>query len=399
MVLPLTVALVMGLLVGSVPLPVVLRGGLVLQAALSRAARPGRTPPDPDDLHPNELALLSGGPVRVGETVVMDAFLQGRIRQQSAGGLFTLVGPSRPYTHERDLVRREFLAAFKSRVGVSAREMVRRVVVGRGVEQLCDDLVASGLIVDSPELRRALRARARAPRTIRGMRVVSLLVAAGGAGAFFFVEPGSTALTFLAGGLASAAALVVVQAVLTATGGPFLNPNTPAGNAVVELAERRYGVPAAQTDGTRSTDEEMMTRDRAVRYTAVAGFHALRESASRTRDGRVSSARHSSDTRQDLSVPIVHAGDPGDAGDTDAGSVLLEDLCAFADLCQDPDSSGAGPEAGPSGNGGWGGLEFSGDGGGSASDSWSGGGGSGGGDGGSGGGDGGGGGGGGGGGE
>ncbi|WP_150243319.1 TIGR04222 domain-containing membrane protein [Nocardiopsis quinghaiensis] len=360
----LVVAAAVGLVVGSVPLPAVLRGRFALSAALSRVARSRRTPPDPDALHPNELALLSGGPVRVGETAVMDALLHGRVRQRSEGGFLTLVGRFRPHPHEKDPVRRDLVAAFRNRVGVSAREMLRRVVTGRGVERLRDDLAVSGLIVDSPRLRQALRRRARTPGTIRGMRVASLLVAAGGAGVFFFVEPGNTALALLAGGLASAAVLAIAQVVLAATGGPSLSPNTPAGNAVVELAGQRYGVPTAQADDPCPADR--MTCDRAVRYTAVTGFRALREAASRSQGSRNSSARRSPDAHQDLSPPVVHAGGTGDPGGTDAGPVLLEDLWAFAELCQGPDPSGGGSGRGASGDDGWGGgLGSSGDGGGS----------------------------------
>ncbi|NYH53972.1 uncharacterized protein (TIGR04222 family) [Nocardiopsis arvandica] len=361
MALYLVVALVVGLAVGSVPLPAILYGRSALRAALREADKSRRIPPDPDDLHPNELALLSGGPVRVGETAIMDAFLDDRIRRQSAGGFLTLVGRLRPYPHEKDLVRKGLVSAFRNRVGVGAREILRKVVAGRGVERLRTDLAASGLIVDSPALRRALGRRARTPGTIRGMRAVSLLVAAGGAGVFLLVEPGATALAFLVGGLACTAALVAAQAVLTATGGPSPSPNTPAGNTVVERAAQRYGVPSARATDTRSVDR--MTRDRAVRYTAVTGFRALREAAPRRRDGRASSARRSPDTHQDPSLAVVHAGGTEDAGGTDTDSVLLEDLCAFADLCQGPDPSGGGSGGGSSDNG-WGGdFGSSGDGG------------------------------------
>lgn len=168
MALYLVVALVVGLAVGSVPLPAILYGRSALRAALREADKSRRIPPDPDDLHPNELALLSGGPVRVGETAIMDAFLDDRIRRQSAGGFLTLVGRLRPYPHEKDLVRKGLVSAFRNRVGVGAREILRKVVAGRGVERLRTDLAASGLIVDSPALRRALGRRARTPGTIRG---------------------------------------------------------------------------------------------------------------------------------------------------------------------------------------------------------------------------------------
>ncbi|PDP89129.1 TIGR04222 domain-containing membrane protein [Glycomyces fuscus] len=393
--LSLVAALIVGLVVGGIPLSAVLNGRSALKAALRSSSPTRRTPLDPDELEPNELALLAGGPVRVGETAVMDAFLHGRLRQQSAGGLFTLVGPSRPHTHEKNGVRRELVRVFRNRVGVSALEMLRRVVNGQGVEKLRTGLAGAGLIVDSPRLRRALRRRERAPRTVRRMRTLSLLVAAGGAAVFFLGEPGATALGLLAGGLAASAALVASQVVMTATGGPSLSPNTPAGNAVLELARERYGSPEegtarADSTGTRSADR--MTRDHAVRYTAVTGFRSLRESVSLRQGGRTPSVPDPAGAQQDPVAVAAHTGGSGGTGDTDSDSVSLETLCSFAGLCQGSGDPGGRSNGGGSGSEGWGGdFGHYGDGGGWGGDGgsgggWGGDGGSGGGDGGGGGG-------------
>lgn len=366
--LPLAAALTVGLVIGGVPLSAVLRGGSALRSALRRPAPTDQSPPDPDGLEPNELALLAGGPVRVGETAVMDAFLSGRIRQQPAGGLFTLVGPSRPYTHEKDGVRRELVKVFRKRVGVSALEMLRRIVAGRGVEKLRAGLAESDLIVDSPRLRRALRRRERAPRTIRRMRSVAILAAAAGAAVLFLVEPGAVALGLLVAGLGALAALVAAQVVMAATGGPTLSPNTPAGNAVLELARRRYGVPEAGS--TWSGPAGAMARDHAVRHTAVTGFRSLRASASRQRVRRAGEDHEPAQVHQDPVPVAAHTGggegpaDAGGAGGADSESVTLESLCLFAELCQGPGGSddrsvgteGWGGDFGHYGDGGgWGG--------------------------------------------
>lgn len=415
-VLPLAAALLAGLVIGGIPLLTVLNGGSALKAALRRSASDHRALPDPDELEPNALALLAGGPVRVGETAVMDAFLHGRIRQQSAGDFFTLVGPSRPYTHEKDSVRRELVRVFRKRVGVSALEMLRRVVTGQGVQKLRKELAKADLVVDSPQLRQALRRRESVPRTIRWRRAVSLLVAAGSAAVFFLVEPSTIALGLLVGGLAASAALVVAQVVMKATGGASLSPNTPAGNAVLELARQRYGAAGTGSTGTDSggTDSistgsggtnstvasptavhpaDGMTRDQAVRRTAVTGFRALRASASRQQGGRTPSVQGSSSARQDsaaVTAPTSGSGGTngaGGAGDTGSDSVDLETLCSFADLCQGSGASGGRSGGDGSGDDGWGGdFGHHGDGGGWGGGSGSGGG-WGGGDGGSGGGD------------
>ncbi|WP_150250453.1 TIGR04222 domain-containing membrane protein [Nocardiopsis deserti] len=362
--LSLVAALIVGLVIGGIPLSAVLKGNSALRSALRGPSPAHRPPPDPGELEPNELALLAGGPVRVGETAVMDAFLHGRIRQQSAGGLFTLVGPSRPYTHEKGVVRRELVKVFRKRVGVSALEMLRRIVAGQGVEKLRTGLAGAGLIVDSPRLRRALRRRERAPRTIRWMRSVALLVAAGGAAVFLLAEPGAIALGLLAGGLSASAVLVASQVVMAATGGPTLSPNTPAGNAVLELARQRYGASAAGTAGADSTGthpDDGMTRDHAVRHTAVTGFRSLRASASRQQVGRVRSDQESAQLQEDPIPVTAHTGGGGDpsgaegTGGADSDSVSLETLCSFADLCQGPGGSGDGSGGGSSGNEGWGG--------------------------------------------
>ncbi|WP_159945256.1 TIGR04222 domain-containing membrane protein [Nocardiopsis sp. FR6] len=393
----LVAALAVGLAVGALPLLGILRASRALRAArrlaADSAAGSGSAPADPGDLNPYELALLCGGPVRVGETAVTDAFLHGRVRQRTSGGFFTLVGPSRPYTHEKSPVRRDLVKAFKNRVGVSAREMVRRVVHGKGVQRIRSDLARAGLIIDSDQLRHSLRARGKAAGAIRWMRTLAVFVAVGGVGGFLLMESVTIPLALLTAGLACAAVLVAAQAVVAATGGPALLPNTPAGDAVVALARERYGLPSGRTsDGGRASDA--MTRDRAVRSTAVTGFLGLRRSASsagarhlRSGTPRTSSTP-SSDSGSASVDNVLYASHPGAVAEAEPESrpdlIDLDGLCAFADLCQDPPGSGAG--GGTSGDGGWSGG-FPGTGGGSSGSGDSGGGWGGGGDSGGGGGD------------
>ncbi|GAA1455175.1 TIGR04222 domain-containing membrane protein [Nocardiopsis tropica] len=359
-ILFLALGAVAGLLVGGVPLLRVVRGHLGLRAALRRS--PGPVPaPDPDELSPNELAFLAGGPVRVGETAVVDAFLDDRIRSQAAGGLFTLVGPGIPYAHEKDPARRALVKAFKKRVGISARKMVRRVVTGRGVKQIRRDLVEARLVVDTPEVRAILERRAGLPRTIRVRRVLALLVAAVGAGTFFLVEPTNPGLAALAGGLTASALLVVAQAVLAATGGPAVLPNTAAGDEVVSRARERYGNTTALTTAE-------MTRDQAVRRTAVTGFRALRAGGRDRSSSRAVSGDGSPAFSPDLTAANAGSGGLGDAGG--GGGVIDQNaLCEFAELCQGgtSESGGSGGDgwnggfdgsdgSGGSGDGGWGGF-------------------------------------------
>ncbi|WP_433698108.1 TIGR04222 domain-containing membrane protein [Nocardiopsis sp. CA-288880] len=354
-----------GLLVGGVPLLRVVRGHLGLRAALRRS--PGPAPaPDPDELSPNELAFLAGGPVRVGETAVVDAFLGDRIRPQAARGFFTLVGPGVPYAHEKDPARRVLVKAFKKRVGVSAREMVRRVVTGRGVEQIRRDLAGARLVVDTPEVRAILERRAGIPRAIRGRRVLSLLVAAVGAGTFFLAEPTNPGLAALVGGLTASALLVVAQAVLAATGGPAVLPNTAAGDEVVSRALERYGSTAAL-----STAE--ITRDQAVRRTAVTGFRALRAGGRDRSPSRAVSGDGSPAFSPDLTAANTVSAGGGDAGGG-GGAVDQNALCEFAELCQGGTSESGG-SSGDGWNGGFDGAGGSGSGGGWGSGGWGGGGG------------------------
>lgn len=349
-VLVLGTALLVGLAVGGAPLVTVLRAGLVLRSALRSAADgnadPGDVAPDPDDLDPHELALLCGGPVRVGETALMDAFLHGRIRQQPFGGLLTLVGPSRHPFHEKNLVRRDLVKALRGRAGVSAREVVSRVATGRGVGRHRAKLVEAGLIVDSPRLRKSLRAREKAARTIRRMRLLGLLVGAAGASALLLART-DTAWAALVAGTAAVVALTVARAVMSASGGPVPRPNTSLGNKVVEVARERYG-PSSDLLSVGTRLHGGMTRDQAIRCTAVVGFRALRGFAPSRYDG----------SRYDGGA----GGESVARGDAAASTgqiepTSLESVGAFAERCQSSSGGGRGDSSGE----GWGGgIVFSG---------------------------------------
>ncbi|WP_152487017.1 TIGR04222 domain-containing membrane protein [Nocardiopsis halotolerans] len=344
MLLTLVISLVVGLVVGAVPPLAILRGGFALKAELRRSEPAPQPPPDPEELTPNELALLSGGPVRVGETAIMDAFLHGRIRQDS-DGLLTLVGPSRHHVHEKDPVRRELVKTTRTESGTSAREILGRIITGRGMDQLRTNLASSGLIVDSPGLSQALSTREKALKVVRPLSTVLLLTVAVDVLLFFFVDPGPTPLVLIVGGLGALTTLSAARAATAVTGGASPRPNTPAGNAVVGAARERYGAhtPLPPPTGPRSADG--MSLDHAIRRTAVTGFRSLR---------RAAPARRSAKDDHDRSVSIIHGGDTDSASETESDSVTLEVLCAFADLCQGLTSSGGD---------GWGGFGLSGDGG------------------------------------
>lgn len=328
------IAVVAGLVVGVIPLLTVIRSRVALNAAIKRT--PAWSPPDPDELAPEELAYLAGGPVRVAETVIMDLYLSGRIRHQAAPGFFTLVGPSTPYVHEKSLIRRAIIRAYRDRLGLTAREMMRRAMAGSGMIDIADGLKASRLRVDSPGLSRLLVSREQVPSLIRWMRTLSVLVGVV-SGGFYLVEPGNVFLGLLVGGFAASVMLSVDKAVLDSTGGAVLLATTPAGRAVVAEAKDRYGVVA------QSTAE--LDRESAVRYTAVTGFLALRDAVPgeirpRSAPSRTSSAPGSS-------------GGVGDSGTVESSiddGIRLESLCGFAEVCQG-ETGGSGSS---SGGDGWG---------------------------------------------
>ncbi|WP_082376009.1 TIGR04222 domain-containing membrane protein [Nocardiopsis sp. NRRL B-16309] len=335
-VVSLVIAVVAGLAVGAVPLLTVLRSRAALNAAIGRT--PAVSPPDPDDLDPEELAYLAGGPVRVAETVVMELHLSGRIRHQAAQGFFTLVGPSTPYTHEKSLIRRTIIRGYRDRTGLTAREMIRRAMGSGGMIAIADGLKASRLRVDAPGLSRLLASREKVPSRIRWMRALSLLVGVAAGVFHFLVEPGAVSLGFLVGGFVALVALSVAKAVLDATGGATLLATTPAGRAVVAQAGERYEVEA------QSTAE--LDRAVAVRFTAVTGFRALRGVATATT--RTRPARRHTSPAPGSSGGTVNS---GGAESTIDDGVRLQSLCAFAETCQG-ETGGAGSS---SGGDGWGG--------------------------------------------
>lgn len=348
-VLVLGVALVVGLTVGSVPLVDVLRARSALRSALTSAdggnTESHRVPPGPDDLDPYQLALLCGGPVRVGETALMDAFLHGRIRQhrqQPHEGVLTLLGPSRHHLHEKDLVRRDLVKAFRGRAGVSAREVVSRVATGRGTARHRAELAEAGLIVDSPRLRRSLRAREKAAGTIRRMRPLGSLVAATGAGTLLLARTNTMPWALLVAGLSAVVALMVAKTVMSASGGPVLRPNTCLGNRVVEAARERYG-PSTDLLPVDTRLHSGMTRDQAIRCTAVVGFRALRGLAS----ARYDASRYDGGTGGEF---IARGDATVSTGQIEPTS--LEVLGAFAERCQSPPGGGKGDSSGE----GWGGI-------------------------------------------
>ncbi|WP_304453871.1 TIGR04222 domain-containing membrane protein [Nocardiopsis sp. YSL2] len=332
----LVIAVVVGLVVGVIPLQTVIRSRAALNNAVKRT--PSVSPPDADDLKPEELAYLAGGPVRVAETIIMDLYLSGRIRHQAPRGFFTLVGPVTPYVHEKSLIRRTIVLAYRDRSGLTAQEMIRRATTSGGMIALADGLKASRLRADSLGLSRLLASREKVPSRITWMRTLSLLVGIV-AGGFYFVEPGTVSLGLLVGGFFASAMLSVDKAVLDSTGGATLLTTTPAGRAVLARAEERYKVVA------QSTKE--LDRDLAVRYTAVTGFRALREA--------VPGAYRSSSASRHTSAAPGPSGGIGDTGVVEPSNddaVHLESLCGFAEVCQ----GGTGGSGTSSGGDGWGGM-------------------------------------------
>ena len=341
MFVSLLIAVLMGLVVGVIPLQTVIRSRLALNRAIE--STPAMSAPDPDELKPEELAYLAGGPVRVAETVIMDLYLSGRIRHQQARGFFTLVGPPTPFTHEKSLIRRAIIRAYRDRVGLTARDMIRRAMTSGGMIAIADGLKASRLRVDSPGLSRLLASREKVPSRISWLQILSFVTGLA-AGGFYLREPGAISLGFLAGGFFAVAMLSVARAVLKSTGGATLLPVAPAGRAVLAEAQDRYKVVA------HSTME--LDRDLAVRYTALTGFRALREAVP-VAEHPGSAPKHAS------SAPGYSGGGEAAVAPSIEGSVRLESLCGFAEVCQGE----SGGSSSSSGSDGWGGGLSGGDGG------------------------------------
>lgn len=240
----------------------------VLAHAIAGTPRPAALPP-PWRLTPTELAYLVAGPDRAAEVALVGAFLMARIRMRERSGSFTIVGPPYPYFHERDPLRHDLVATFRERTEADARRIIANVTDGRGMDWLRGDLVQAGLVGDSMEWRRAARDRAELPRTLRLRLPAAWTATAVGAVTYLVGGPAPVGFGLLAWGLASGLMLLLVAAVVQAGGGSRPLGLTECGRRVASQARSAY-------DLSKLAQGRDLTRDEALRYTAVSGFGELR---------------------------------------------------------------------------------------------------------------------------
>jgi uncharacterized protein (TIGR04222 family) len=362
--IPLLGAL-LGLAIGLFPLVKVVNAIRVISASVSGVPAPSRQP-RPDELTPTELAYLVGGATRVGEVVLLDLFLSGRVRRQARGGFFTLVGPSNAYVTEKDRVRRDIVKAFKDRTGLTARGISRTATFSRGIDRLRERLAERRLIAHSGELTRTLADFHDGGWISQRLSFVgSGLLLAGLVLVTAHEQNGWTvALTVLGGFLSVLNGLSF--ALYLGRGGRNVSTRTPSGRELLLEAERTYSV-----DGVEGRS---MVREVALGYTAVIGLGRMsREGAGRR--GRDGSSEDAVRVVTDSGSAQLVGESSGGAGERtpeprEGFELGWGDLCEFAGLCSvGGDSGGSGPSGSHGGSSGGGGLFDGGSGDGSGGDS------------------------------
>ncbi|MFV2197437.1 TIGR04222 domain-containing membrane protein [Nocardiopsis sp. LOL_012] len=265
---PLLAALALALVITVPPLVTVLRSAEALRLARTRVPESSRPSP-PEDLTPLHLGYLAGGAVRTAEVALMEARLHGRVCAPTRDGFLALVGPDEPRTSEKEKIRRDIVRAFRGRAAIGGRELMRHAVASRGIDRVRSQLHARRLIVDSPELRASLAARARLRGVFLRLFAVALVaVVTGFCLDVSAVASGGWGTALLTGGITTGAVVAFTRLALGLSGGLRPSVNTPAGDAVLAESAERY--PASET----------MDTDHALRHTALAGFRALRLAAS-----------------------------------------------------------------------------------------------------------------------
>lgn len=370
MLIPLLGAL-LGLAIGVFPLVKVFNANRSIGAAIASVPVPTRRP-RPEELTPTELAYLVGGATRVGEVVLMDLFLSGRVRRQTRGGFFTLVGPSNAYVTEKDQVRRDIVKAFKDRTGLTARGMIRTATFSRGIDRVRERLADRRLIAHSGELTRSLADFHDAGWVAQRLSFVSTgLLIAGLVLVTAYEQNGWTVALVVVGGVLSVLN-GLSSGLYLGRGGRNVTTRTPAGRELLVEAEQTYSV--GRIEG------RPMVREVALGYTAVIGLARMgREGGQRGRgrdgsgDDAVRVVTDSGSARL-VGEPSGRVGEqtpePREGFELDWGS-----LCEFADLCSvgghsiSSDGSGSQGASGSHGGSSGGGFFDGGSGDGSGGDS------------------------------
>ncbi|WP_431868649.1 TIGR04222 domain-containing membrane protein [Nocardiopsis eucommiae] len=319
----------LGLAIGVFPLVKVFQAYRSIGAAIASVPVPTRRP-RPEELTPNELAHLVGGATRVGEVVLMDLFLSGRVRRQTRGGFFTLVGPSNAYVTEKDQVRRDIVKAFKDRTGLTARGMIRTATFSRGIDRVRERLAERRLIAHSGELTKALADFHDGGWIAQKLSLVSAGLLIGGVVLVTAYEQnGWTVAMIVLGGVLSVLN-GLTSGLYLARGGRNVTTRTPAGTEVLVEAERTYSV--------GRVEERSMVREVALRHVAVIGLGRMgREGGQRGRgvDGSGGDAVRVVTDSGSARLVEESAGrvgertpEPREGFELDWGS-----LCEFAGLC------------------------------------------------------------------
>lgn len=351
MLIPLLGAL-LGLAIGVFPFLKVFNTGRSISAAVSAVPAPQRQP-EPEDLTPPELAYLVSGATRVGEVSLMDLFLSGRIRRQTRGGFFTLVGPSNAYVTEKNQVSRDLVKAFKDRTGLTARGMIQIATFSRGIDLLRHRLAGRQLIAHSDELTKVLADHHDAGWIAQKLSYAGSALAVVGVVLMSTHEQNewTIALTVFGG----------VLAVLNGTawglylgrGGRNVSTRTPAGQELVQAAERSYAATGAV--------DRWMVREVALRYTAVVGLSRMGREAGPRERGRDGSGDDAVRVVTHTGSAQVVAESPRRVGEEtpeprEGFELNWDSLCEIADLCSvGGDSEGSGHQGGSSGGHGGGG--------------------------------------------
>lgn len=337
----------LGLAIGAFPLLKVFNASRSISAAISAVPVPKRQP-EPEDLTPPELAYLVGGATRVGEVSLMDLFLSGRIRRQTRGGFFTLVGPSNAYVTEKSQVRRDIVKAYKDRTGLTARGMIQIATFSRGIDLVRRRLAERRLIAHSGELTKVLadhhdggyasQKLSYAGWTTFAVGVVLLSV--------YGQNEWLMALTVLGGVLAVVNG--VAWGLYLGRGGRNVSTKSAAGRELVREVERSYAVSGA--------GGQPMVREMALRYTAVVGLGRMGRQAGpreRRRDGSGDNAvrvvTHTGSAQVIEESP--RRGGEETPEPREGFELNWDSLCEIADLCSVGGDSGGSGGSGSHGGG------------------------------------------------
>lgn len=244
-------------------------------AALRRAhsAIEGRSVPDPDDLSPEELALLAGGPGRLLSVCAFDLFLTGWLGD-GAPQVFLGHRAFKEATDGLPPLRRSMVEYAAKTEAVEPNRLAGRVGAPGVVRDMLQDLAARGLCSDTEGLYRA-RAVQRALALVQRLLIIvvftEVLMAAGG---ILVLAPALAVIAYPVG-LGATGALAFAVNRWTAE----VSPRTAAGQEVLDTARERYRHPTPDGDMT-------VSRALALRRVAVFGGLGANVSGERYRASR-----------------------------------------------------------------------------------------------------------------